>query len=164
MSPAWRGVVARAAGPQPSRRTQPARRSQVASYHLSNAAAPYVPPPLRACPTDATSRRPGDVLFPVHLDQLKEVRHRQRPNEEAENVCSYGRTSERSLNAPMSSATPATIAKPAISPMIAASVTGGGRRAETEARPRRAPKPPAHPPRTQRLPPRTPPDSPRTPE
>src|SRR2546427_5562053 len=84
MSPAWRGVVARAAGPPPSRRTRPARRSQVASYHLSNAAAPYVPPPLRACPTDATSRRPGDVLFSVHLDQLKEVRHCQRPNEETE--------------------------------------------------------------------------------
>src|SRR6266581_4399518 len=52
---------------------------------------------------------------------------------ELRHVCSYGRTSERSLNAPMSSATPATIAKAAIRPMIAASVTGGESSANTDA-------------------------------
>src|SRR6266550_3925714 len=67
---------------------------------------------------------------------------RRRESERAvtANVCSYGRTSERSLNAPTSSATPATIAKPAISPMIAASVTGGDSRANTDATTLRTPK------------------------
>src|SRR6267154_6235698 len=84
------------------------------------------PPALRARPTDATSRHPGHVLFQVHMEQPRDH-------------CSYGRTSERSLNAPMVSATPATIAKPAISPMIAASVTGGASSANTDATTLRTP-------------------------
>src|SRR3989442_15533782 len=45
MSPAWPGVVVPAAGPPASHRSRPARRSQVVSYHLSHAPAPYAPPP-----------------------------------------------------------------------------------------------------------------------
>src|SRR2546427_615637 len=152
----WRNVASLAGGccacsgtptvaPQPARATQPS--SLIPPLARTCTICPPLPrPPSR--PTDATPRRPGHVLFAVHLDQLKEVRHRQRPNGETENVCSYGRTSERSLNAPMSSATPATIAKPAISPMIAASVTGGGSKEDTDATTAREPNAPGPPPLT----------------
>src|SRR3989442_81830 len=88
----WRNVASLAGGccacsGTPTVAPQPARATQPSSLIPPLARTCTICPPLPRTPsrpTDATSRRPGHVLFPVHLDQLKEVRHRQRPNGETE--------------------------------------------------------------------------------
>ena len=71
---------------------------------------PELPTPLRLCRHHARAR---SVVQPV--EHMPTLPHRD----------TQARASERSLKAPTTIATPDTIAKTAISPMIAASVIGG---------------------------------------
>src|SRR5207245_9890287 len=144
------------AGRSRTTRVDPARgddeetRCALARLHQHLARRDPAPPPVRSDTgdlrrgerrIDLVGPHSGPPLLPVHSLRhgssspgFRPAPPRQCASWRAAAPCPpQRRTTERSLKAPTTDATPATIAKPAISPMMAASVAGGESSANTDA-------------------------------